>query len=259
MRVNSFIGQSGGIFRNAQAVNANLMHQKGTSQSEQSRKDRVFLSIGGKSSPAHVIENLQKQRQALVEKKSEIRAKALQDGQSAQQVDALTETYDMQIKNIDMQIARIQSEQAENKTDKKEQETKPKTQQQAQREQIYSLSEMANYAEQTDVMYGVKKEIDGQVRTLKSEIELDKSRGVGKDIIERKQKEVTKMEIRSNEIMDNVSQKLGEVNEAAQENTVSTQQKESENNAKTFNPQKESENDTEPLEQKKDEKEEKKA
>lgn len=249
MRTNFFMGQPNVIFKNAQIVNDNLIKQRGVEntakQSQQSRKDRVFLSVQGKSS-SNMIENLQKQKQALMDKKSEVRAKALQDGKSAQQIDALIETYDMQIKNIDMQIARIQTEQTEKIAEQTEQNpkhTEPKTEEELQKQQLSSLTKLATHAQQADTMYAVKKEIDGQANVLKSEIELDKAHGVGKETIERKQGELAKMELRSDNIMNTIGEKIEKTNQIAQKNIqLSEQQKKDDDDIEPLQNQKKEEN-----------------
>lgn len=100
MNVNFSPVQNNSIFQNAHITSQNTVKQKGISkQPQQAKHDKVSLSPQGKSS--NTIKNLQKQKQALIQHKSEIRMKAMEDGSSAQDINALLESYDMQIKNID--------------------------------------------------------------------------------------------------------------------------------------------------------------
>ena len=125
-----------------------------------------------------------------MQRKSEVRAKALEEGKSAQEVNTLIETYDMQIKNIDAQIAKIQTEEAEknNKTKKNMIKIHQKQKEQAEKQKLASLTELSVNAEQADTMYSVKNSVDREARTLSSEIAMNKSYNIGQDFIDKKKK-----------------------------------------------------------------------
>ena len=199
------------------------MKQKGTSkQSQQANHDKISLSPQGKSSNA--IKNLQKQKQALMQRKSEIRTKAMENGSSAQDINALLESYDMQIKNIDAQIAKIQSEETKKAMKSKEyNKNTPKLQQNAEKQKINDLTVLSVSAEQADTMYSVKRSIDAEKNVLESEIELDKQHDAGESIIE-----VAELEKRSGDLMGNIGETLGETQKQYDSNKVEEQKIENE-------------------------------
>ena len=204
------------------------MKQKGTSkQSQQANHDKISLSPQGKSSNA--IKNLQKQKQALMQRKSEIRTKAMENGSSAQDINALLESYDMQIKNIDAQIATIQSEETKKAMKSKEyNKNTPKLQQNAEKQKINDLTVLSVSAEQADTMYSVKRSIDAEKNVLESEIELDKQHDAGESIIEKKGNKVAELEKRSGDLMGNIGETLGETQKQYDSNKVEEQKIENE-------------------------------
>lgn len=204
------------------------MKQKGTSkQSQQANHDKISLSPQGKSSNA--IKNLQKQKQALMQRKSEIRTKAMENGSSAQDINALLESYDMQIKNIDAQIAKIQSEETKKAMKSKEyNKNTPKLQQNAEKQKINDLTALSVSAEQADTMYSVKRSIDAEKNVLESEIELDKQHDAGESIIEKKENKVAELEQRSGDLMGDIGETLGETQKQYDSNKVEEQKTENE-------------------------------
>ena len=204
------------------------MKQKGTSKhSQQANHDKISLSPQGKSSNA--IKNLQKQKQALMQRKSEIRTKAMENGSSAQDINALLESYDMQIKNIDAQIAKIQSEETKKAMKSKEyNKNTPKLQQNAEKQKINDLTVLSVSAEQADTMYSVKRSIDAEKNVLESEIELDKQHDAGESIIEKKGNKVAELEKRSGDLMGNIGETLGETQKQYDSNKVEEQKIENE-------------------------------
>ena len=177
------------------------------------------MSISGKGKADNMIKGLQKQKQALMQRKSEVRAKALEEGKSAQEVNTLIETYDMQIKNIDAQIAKIQTEEAEKTTKPKEYDKNtPKTKEQAEKQKLASLTELSVNAEQADTMYSVKNSVDREARTLSSEIAMNKSYNIGQDFIDKKEENLSQLEQKSQQLMEDVSEKLIEVQKIAEDN-----------------------------------------
>ncbi len=229
MNVNfSAIQNNNSIFQNAHITNQNAVKQKGTSkQSQQANHDKVSLSPQGKSS--NTIKNLQKQKQALMQRKSEIRTKAMEDGSSAQDINALLESYDMQIKNIDAQIAKIQSEETKKAMEPKEyNKNTPKSQQNAEKQKINDLTALSVSAEQADTMYSVKRSIDAEKNVLESEIELDKQHDAGESIIEKKENKVAELEHRSGDLMGDIGETLGETQKQYDSNKVEEQKTENE-------------------------------
>lgn len=215
MKVDFSAVQTSQIFKSAHISNAEK--QNGTTKQKQIKQDRV--SISGKGKADNMIKGLQKQKQALMQRKSEVRAKALEEGKSVQEVNTLIESYDMQIKNIDTQIAKIQTEQAEKTTKPKEYNKNTlKTKEQVEKQKLASLTELSVNAEQADTMYSVKNSVDREARTLSSEIAMDKSYNIGQDFIDKKEENLSQLEQKSQQLMENVSEKLVEVQQIANDN-----------------------------------------
>lgn len=210
MRVNLSAVQLNSIFKNAHITGQNNVKQKGIAQ--QPKQDKVSISINGKNS--NKIEGLQKQKQAIMQRKSEIRAKAMEEGKSAQEINSLLECYDMEIKNIDAQIARVQAEETEEATTPKQYHKNAlKTKQEAEKQKMADLTKLSVNAEQVDTIYSVKKNIDGDAKVLESEIQLDKSRNAGSDLIENKEDKLIKLQTQSEKLMRDIGKKLEETQE----------------------------------------------
>ena len=125
----------------------------------------------------------------------------------------------MQIKNIDTQIAKIQTEQAEKTTKPKEYNKNTlKTKEQVEKQKLASLTELSVNAEQADTMYSVKNSVDREARTLSSEIAMDKSYNIGQDFIDKKEENLSQLEQKSQQLMEDVSEKLVEVQQIANDN-----------------------------------------
>lgn len=215
MKVDFSAVQTSQIFKSAHISNAEK--QNGTTKQKQIKQDRV--SISGKGKADNMIKGLQKQKQALMQRKSEVRAKALEEGKSVQEVNTLIESYDMQIKNIDTQIAKIQTEQAEKTTKPKEYNKNTlKTKEQVEKQKLASLTELSVNAEQADTMYSVKNSVDREARTLSSEIAMDKSYNIGQDFIDKKEENLSQLEQKSQQLMEDVGEKLVEVQQIANDN-----------------------------------------
>ena len=215
MKVDFSAVQTSQIFKSAHISNAEK--QNGTTKQKQIKQDRV--SISGKGKADNMIKGLQKQKQALMQRKSEVRAKALEEGKSVQEVNTLIESYDMQIKNIDTQIAKIQTEQAEKTTKPKEYNKNTlKTKEQVEKQKLASLTELSVNAEQADTMYSVKNSVDREARTLSSEIAMDKSYNIGQDFIDKKEERLSQLEQKSQQLMEDVGEKLVEVQQIANDN-----------------------------------------
>ena len=215
MRVDFSAAQTSQFFKNAH-ISSNEK-QNGAAKQKQIKQDKV--SISGKGKADNMIKGLQKQKQALMQRKSEVRAKALEEGKSAQEVNTLIETYDMQIKNIDAQIAKIQTEEAEKTAKPKEyNKNTPKTKEQAEKQKLASLTELSVNAEQADTLYSVKNSVDKEARTLSSEIAMDKSYNIGQDFIDKKEERLSQLEQKSQQLMEDVGEKLVEVQQIANDN-----------------------------------------
>lgn len=225
MKVDFSAVQTSQIFKSAHISNAEK--QNGTTKQKQIKQDRV--SISGKGKADNMIKGLQKQKQALMQRKSEVRAKALEEGKSVQEVNTLIESYDMQIKNIDAQIAKIQSEETKKAMEPKEyNKNTPKSQQNAEKQKINDLTALSVSAEQADTMYSVKRSIDAEKNVLESEIELDKQHDAGESIIEKKENKVAELEQRSGDLMGDIGETLGETQKQYDSNKVEEQKTENE-------------------------------
>lgn len=215
MKVDFSAVQTNQIFKNAHISSS----EKQNSAAKQQRVKQDSVSISGKGKAANMIKGLQKQKQALLQRKSEVRAKALEEGKNAQEVNTLIETYDIQIKDIDAQIVKIQAEEAEKTAKPKEyNKNTPKTKEQAEKQKLASLTELSVNAEQADTMYSVKNSVDREARTLSSEIEMDKSYNIGQDFIEKKEEKLSQLEQKSQQLMEDVNGKLIEVQQITEDN-----------------------------------------
>ena len=80
------------------------------------------------------------------------------------------------------------------------------------------MTELSVNAEQADTMYSVKNSVDREARTLSSEIAMDKSYNIGQDFIDKKEENLSQLEQKSQQLMEDVSEKLIEVQKIAEDN-----------------------------------------
>lgn len=90
------------------------------------------------------------------------------------------EAYDEQLQNIDIQISEAMSRELKKEDEeKKSNDTEPKTREELLNERMNNVAAMSSDAEHIDTLDSVKSSVDGRIKVLESEIDLDNGRFEG--------------------------------------------------------------------------------
>ena len=126
-----------------QRVNQSLARRIGVSKEDRQnlKKDRITISPQGRA--ASIIENLTKQKMDINERKGQVIASAVENGQSMETIQSQLDSYDEQIKNIDKQISEITAQQIKEEIEKqhsKLQDNHPKTIEDIQSQKLANIT-----------------------------------------------------------------------------------------------------------------------
>lgn len=170
---------------------------------EKPRTDVVAVSPVGKKQS--MIEQLMKQKEFLQERKQSLLNSAAENGTSG--IDLQLKEYEQQMKDIDQQITKLQTEDMEEKKSEDKTGTiyeEPKTKEDIQKEQLGDLTALANGTDQAEVITSAKKQIDGRIKVLSSEIQF----GYGNT--SSKIEKITELESQSEKLQSEIAEKLGD-------------------------------------------------
>lgn len=212
------------INRSAQAKCQELY---GKNQDEEDT-DVVTLSPAGKDQS--MIKQLMNQKEFIQERKQSLLES---DGESdSESMNDKLKEYDEQLEAIDEQIAQLQTNDVEETESDTDAETgyiydKPKTKEEAQTEQLSAITELSSGVSQAEVISTVKDHIDGRISVLKSEIESTNGN------IAQKIEDVSELQSRSDSLVSQTAEKLGEINESAHASQTTTAVSTQEESSKT--------------------------
>lgn len=208
------IGQNN--FLNIHRVNQSISRQNGKDDSQQSLKvelkDSVTISPQGKAK--NFLENLMKQKMNITEQRKSLISRTLEKGDTMDSIKSQLEAYDDQLKNIDNQIAEMMTKEMEKQAEKvKEQyNNKPKTEEEVENQRLATVSALSIDLRQAKAANAVKVKIDGESRVLKSEIEIDKGRGIS---VKAKEDKLADMKQKSSNLISKITDKLTDISEKA--------------------------------------------
>lgn len=210
MRVNLNFLQSQNTIINTARVNASLAKQNPESARagrQQGRKDRVTLSPQGKM--MNMIENLRKQKEAIIKQKNDLVEATLQNGGKIEDIKVQLKTYGKQMEDIDKQIADIYTQQAKQiaaQEDKKKSKKSDehKTEEQLEAEHFSKLAGASMDLEHAEKVSAVRAHIQGEVRVKEAEIDTGE---LHVEVLESKQDNVWEMiETENKRINEKMSQ-----------------------------------------------------
>ena len=121
------------------------------------------------------------------------------------------EEYDKQLEMIDKQITEAVTKQYMDKDENKgtdSTDNKVMTEEEYEKRKMKDMMSMASGMEQTEIVSSVKEKVDGEARVLKSEIKLD-----GNKVLEIKKERVIELEARSEDLLEQVGNKIADINE----------------------------------------------
>ena len=144
-----------------------------------------------------LVDSLMKQRENLLDMKSNLTERALEKGEAPSSIQEQMKEFEKQLAEIDAQIAQAQKEKQESINDSKK-EGNPKTIEEAIFSQVASL-------EQTKTLHQVNRSLMREKVSLESEMKLDAIRGVHS---EHKADRLVKIDEQMSVVQDSVTQQV---------------------------------------------------
>lgn len=221
--------QNASIF-NAYRVNQSVARysKNDAQQNTMFQRDSVQISPQGKA--ANMLESLMKQKTFLTDRKNELMASAAEKGTPMDTIQAQLDAYDEQIKTLDQQMAELMAQQMEKETEKQTESKKeePKTEQEIQNQRLANITDLSVQADRVEVTNSIKTKLDGRVGVLESELELDKQHGASEEMIARKESEIAELKQKSNDLTQDIGEKMMDITEDIQDNSTNVQKPEEE-------------------------------
>lgn len=190
----------------------------GDASAEKGRKDVAFISPQGKRES--LIEMLMKQKMNIMEQKDSLISSAKKEGKSMESIKSQLEVYEKQLKDIEDQISKAMTKEMEKQAEKKKKD-EPKTEQEIENERLANVMDLSLGLQKAEVISSVKARVDGEAHVMKSEIELDKmhdpSEETSKELIKRKESQLADLEQKSNELISDAGEIIGETVKKAEE------------------------------------------
>lgn len=206
----------------------------GGASAEEGRRDLAIISPQGKQ--GSLIESLMKQKMSIMEQKDSLISSAKKDGKSMESIKSQLEAYEKQLKDVDSQISQAMAKEMEKEAGKTKKGDEPKTEQEMENERLANVMDLSQKLQKAEAASSVKARVDGEARVLKSEIELDKlhdpSEETSKELIKGKESQLADLEQKSNELLSDFGEIIGETAKKAEEqNEAADSGKEEQNEA----------------------------
>lgn len=206
----------------------------GDASAEKGRKDMAFISPQGKRES--LIETLMKQKMNIMEQKDSLISSAKKEGKSMESIQSQLEVYEKQLKDIEDQISKAMTKEMEKQAEKKKKD-EPKTEQELENERLANVMDLSLGLQKAEMAGSVKARVDGEARVLKSEIELDQlhdpSEETSKEMITGKEGQLADLEQKSNELLSDIGEMIGETVEKAEWQSIQPLQDEGSKGALT--------------------------
>ena len=146
------------------------------------------------------------------------------------------EVYEKQLKDIEDQISKAMTKEMEKQAEKKKKD-EPKTEQELENERLANVMDLSLGLQKAEMAGSVKARVDGEARVLKSEIELDQlhdpSEETSKEMITGKEGQLADLEQKSNELLSDIGEMIGETVEKAEWQSIQPLQDEGSKGALT--------------------------
>ncbi len=176
-------------FSRFSASNSNQMLYDRTKDEED--RDTVTISLFGQNNNSR-IKNLMGQRQLLLEQKNELLHTTMENGGDKQSIQDLLESYEEQLKELDQQISQEMIKQKEKQLTKEEsskEKEEAMTEEELEQKRVSNLLALSSGMSQMETAKSSKTQIEGEIRVLESEIELDKGRcGASQGLAKKEEK-----------------------------------------------------------------------
>lgn len=206
---------------NSYQINRSAANQTGGSngvKDKEERRDSFTLSPeGGKRNR---IGNLMKQKIDITDQRNALIASIKEKGTSMDSIKPQLEALDEQLRNIDVQISQAIADEAKKQDEEKGQKDKePQTSEEIQYEKMTDVVSLSNDVKNADLLDSVKDRVDGRIKVLKSEIEIDNNRsGTESGASAYKLNELSRLETQSVKISYDIGSRMADIAEEANEN-----------------------------------------
>ncbi len=158
-------------------INRSAVNKEGVAHKEPERKDSFLRS--NRNNTADFIQSLMKQKLDITDRRNALIADAKKNGSSMESIKPQLEALDEQLANIDVQISQAMTKEMEKQQEKEsEKDDQPKTKEELQYERMTDVVTLSGDAKHVNLIDSVKGSIDGRIKTLESEIEIDNGRGL---------------------------------------------------------------------------------
>ena len=158
-------------------------------------------------------------------------------GKSMESIKSQVEVYEKQLKDIEDQISKAMTKEMEKQAEKKKKD-EPKTEQEIENERLANVMNLSLGLQKAEMVSSVKVRVDGEAHVLKSEIELDKlhdpSEETSKEMITEKEGQLADLEQKSNELLSDIGEIIGETVEKEEEQNKDVISKEKEDKEETI-------------------------
>ncbi len=199
---------------------SNVNAGKAENSNEVKKKKTSLLGENVKRNSA--LEELLKQKQNLIDSKNALVDETLKSGKDPSSIKDRVHSIEIQIKEIDAQISKVQVEEQNKALGTDEKSKKTEKSKEKSKNNSSNSTEAVNAGDQMDsllmlsgnlakvhVLSSEKKSMDGETRVLKSEIKLDRSRGVNPI---RKEERVVEIQNQIEKITKNMGDNLSTIN-----------------------------------------------
>lgn len=215
---------------NSYQINRSAANQTGGDRgvkAEEERKDSFTLSPAG--GLRNRISNLMKQKIDIADRKNALLASVKEKGTSMDSIKTQLEAYDEQLRNIDIQISQAITDEAKKQEDENSRENQePKTSEELQYERMTDVVTLSNDVKNVDMLDSVKTRVDGRIKVLQSEIDIDSNRnGVSSGASSHKLQELADLEERSAKLTSDIGSRMAAVVSETNEDNEKIPEKES--------------------------------
>lgn len=164
MQVNSSIFMRSNSILPSNAINRSIQNKLGNKNVE---KDNATISPQGKM--MQMIEQLQKQKENIIQRKNEFMNKAEENGLDSETIKAMQDVYEQQIEQIDEQISQIYAQETEDILEQEKKEDagiyskKDLTKEEQNIQKMQNISEIDNDISQAEKVHSIQEKTENQI------------------------------------------------------------------------------------------------
>lgn len=180
-----------------------------TGAKEQEERRDLFLMSPQGGARSHLA-NLMKLKTELTDRKNEL-LKTVKDGGSIDSIKGQLDFYDEQIENVDQQIAdamAAEMDKKEEQDEEKRQADEPVTREEALTRRMNDITGLSDSIGRIQVMDSAKAAIDGRIKVLRSELELDALNNDRPGASSYKKDQIAELEKRSKDLSQEIGTRL---------------------------------------------------